>query len=200
MAAWNDPDNSRHLPSSTATKSACLRCSSALSENRIAIRKMPTFPTRPNPTTPRQGEPRIYYIGMLSVNPYIAYKGNCREAIEFYKSALDAQVLFTQTVGQSPMANMGPPDNIMHCTIKVGDSTIMMCDDPTPAGGTVGDNISLAIGLKDPERAKVVFGNLSKGGTVIMPLDKTFWAEAFGMVTDKFGIKWMVNCEAPKPA
>jgi PhnB protein len=135
---------------------------------------------------------------MLGVNPYIAYKGNCREAIEFYKSALNGQVLFTQTVGESPMSNMGPAENIMHCSMKVGDSTIMMCDDPRPDAEAAGGNISLAIGLNDPEKAKQLFGNLSNGGTVIMPLEKTYWAEAFGMVTDKFGIKWMVNCDAPK--
>jgi PhnB protein len=135
---------------------------------------------------------------MLGVNPYIAFKGNCREAIEFYKGALNAAVLFTQTVGESPMSNMGPPENIMHCTLKVGDSTIMMCDDPRPDAAADGGNISLAIGLNDPERAKQLFGNLSKDGSVLMPLEKTYWAEAFGMVTDKFGIKWMVNCDAPK--
>ena len=135
---------------------------------------------------------------MPGVSPYIAFKGNCREAIEFYKNALEAQVLFTQTVGESPMANMGPPQNIMHCTIKIGDSTIMMCDDPGPDSAAGGGNISLAIGLNDPERAKQIFGNLARDGTVIMPLEKTYWAEAFGMVTDKFGVKWMVNCDAPK--
>jgi uncharacterized glyoxalase superfamily protein PhnB len=55
-----------------------------------------------------------------------------------------------------------------------------------------------AIGLNDPEKAKEYFANLSEGGTVIMALEKTFWAEAFGMLTDKFGIKWMVNCDSPK--
>ena len=136
---------------------------------------------------------------MLGVSPYIAFKGNCREAIEFYKNALDAQVLFTQTVGESPMSDMGPAENIMHCTIKVGDSTIMLCDDPRPDAAAAGSgNISLAIGLNDPERAKQVFGNLARSGSVVMPLEKTYWAEAFGMVTDKFGVKWMVNCDAPK--
>lgn len=135
---------------------------------------------------------------MFGVNPYIGFKGNCREAIEFYKSALDAQVLFSQTYGQSPMSGMGPAQNIMHCTIKVGASTIMMCDDPSPDGAAAGGNISLAIGLNDPERAKQLFENLSEGGSVIVPLEKTFWAEAFGMVADKFGIKWMVNSDSPK--
>src|ERR1044072_592730 len=91
---------------------------------------------------------------MRGVNPYIAFKGNCREAIELYKTALAAEVLFTQTVGESPMTGMGPAQNIMHCTIKVGDSTIMMCDDPNPDGPAPGGNISLAIGLNDPARAK----------------------------------------------
>ncbi|MCI0541879.1 MAG: glyoxalase/bleomycin resistance/extradiol dioxygenase family protein [Verrucomicrobiales bacterium] len=134
----------------------------------------------------------------LGVNPYITFKGNCRQAIEFYKDALGAEVLFVQTVGESPMSNMGPAENIMHSTLKVGDSTIMMSDDPTPEAGTAGDNISLAIGLNDPQKAKEIFGNLANGGSVIMPLGKTFWAEAFGMLTDKFGIRWMVNCDAPK--
>jgi PhnB protein len=135
---------------------------------------------------------------MLGISPYIAFNGNCRAAIEFYKTALDAEVLFTQTVGDSPMSNMGPAENIMHCTIKVGGSTIMMCDDPRPGAEAAGGNISMAIGLDDPERAKQIFANLEKGGTVIMPLEKTYWAEAFGMVTDQFGIKWMVNCDAAK--
>lgn len=135
---------------------------------------------------------------MLGVSPYIAFKGNCRQAIEFYKSALDAEVLFVQTVGESPMSDMGPAENIMHCTIKIGDSTIMACDDPRPEAATGDGNITLAIALNDPAGARQIFENLAQGGSVILPLEKTFWAEAFGMVTDKFGVKWMVNCDAPK--
>lgn len=132
---------------------------------------------------------------MLSVNPYIAFKGNCREAIQFYKTALDAQVLFSETFGESPMSAMGPRDNIMHSTLKIGESEVMMCDDPRPES-SAGGNISMAIGLDDPAKARQLFDNLSQGGSVIMPLEKTFWAEAFGVVIDKFGIKWMINCES----
>ncbi|MFN7994877.1 MAG: glyoxalase/bleomycin resistance/extradiol dioxygenase family protein [Bryobacteraceae bacterium] len=135
---------------------------------------------------------------MLTITPYIIFRGNCRQAIEFYKNAVDAEVLFSQIMGESPMSDMGPAENILHCTIKVGDSTIMMCDDPRPDAALAGGNISMAIGLDDPERAKQLFGNLAKGGSVLMPLEKTYWAEAFGMVTDKFGVKWMVNCGLPK--
>src|SRR3954470_16820040 len=135
---------------------------------------------------------------MLGVNPYVTYKGNCREAIEFYKRALGAEVVFVQTVGDSPMSNMGPAENIMHCTIKVGNSTIMMSDDPRPEAAEGGGSISLAIGLNDPEQAGTIFANLAQGGSVVMPLEKTYWAEAFGMLTDKFGVRWMINCDAPK--
>ena len=135
---------------------------------------------------------------MLGVTPYITYKGVCREAIEFYKDALGAELVFSQTFGESPMADMGPADGIMHATIKVEDSTIMMSDDPNPEAEAAGGNISLAIGLNDTDRAKELFDNLAEGGMVIMPLDKTFWAEAFGMVADKFGVKWMIDVDKPQ--
>ena len=133
---------------------------------------------------------------MIGVNPYIAYKGTCQEAIDFYKQALGAELIFSQTWGESPMSEAGFEDKIMHATIKIGDSTIMMCDDPR--NETTGSNISLAIGLNDKDIAHKYFDGLAEGGQVTMPLDKTFWAEAFGMLTDKFGINWMINCDAPK--
>lgn len=133
---------------------------------------------------------------MLGVDPYIAFKGNCREAIKFYKSVLGAEVLFSQTVGGSPTPHLGPADNIAHCTITVGDSTILMCDDLSADTAAGTGNIALAIGLNDLDRARQLFESLAKGGSVLMPLERTYWAEAFGMVTDKFGVKWMVNCVA----
>jgi PhnB protein len=133
---------------------------------------------------------------MLGVKPYVNYSGNCREAIEFYKGALGAEVLFSQTFGESPMAGMAKADQIMHATLKIGESVVMMSDSPQPV--KAGDNMSLAIGLDDPARAKEIFDKLAEGGAVIMPIQKTFWAEAFGMLTDRFGVAWMINCEAPK--
>ncbi len=137
---------------------------------------------------------------MIGVSPYIAFRGNCREAIEFYKAAVGAEEVYAQTYGNSPMSEMGQPDAIMHCTIKIGDSNVMMCDDFHTEGLSTNGNISLAIGLNDVEKARQMFDALSDGGTVTMPLDKTFWAEAFGTLTDKFGINWMVNCDAPHDA
>ena len=138
---------------------------------------------------------------MFTVEPYIAFQGgSCKEAIAFYQSALGAKLLFSQTFGESPMADSGNADNIMHCTLQIGNSKIMMCDDPSPDGSAPGAMISLAIGLSDAAKANELFDNLAASGTVIMPIQQTFWAAAFGMVTDKFGIKWMVNCEGPQAA
>jgi PhnB protein len=106
--------------------------------------------------------------------------------------------LYAQSYGESPMAEMGPADAIMHATLKIGEAHVMMCDDFHSENFTTGGNISLAIGLDDKARAQTIFDNLADGGKVTMPLDKTFWAEAFGMLTDKFGVNWMVNCDAPK--
>lgn len=137
---------------------------------------------------------------MLGVKPYIAFKGNCEEAIEFYKDRLGAEVLFMQRYGDSPMAGKGPDDKIMHTSIKIGDSVVMACDnvfeDQNPT--TVGNNISLTIGSNDPAAADTMFEKLSDGGSVTMPMQETFWAARFGMLTDKFGVNWMFNCEKPQ--
>lgn len=135
---------------------------------------------------------------MLGIKPYISFKGNCREAIEFYKESMNGEILFTQTYGESPMKGKGPDDKIMHCTLRIGDSHIMACDNvfeenPT----TIGNNISLAVGSDEIAAAEEMFEKMSSGGTVVMPMQQTFWAERFGMLTDKFGINWMFNCDKP---
>ena len=139
---------------------------------------------------------------MDGIKPYISFKGNCKEAVEFYKEKLGAEVLFTQTYGDSPMASYAPdnPDAIMHTSFKIGDSVIMACDnmmeDKSPT--VVGNNISLALGTNDVSKAEKTFDAMSDGATIVMPMQETFWAERFGMLTDKFGINWMFNCELSK--
>jgi PhnB protein len=138
---------------------------------------------------------------MEGIKPYISFKGNCKEAMDFYKEKLGAEVLFTQTYGESPMAYKAPGngDKIMHCSIKIGDSVLMACDnvfeDHNPT--IMGNNISLAMGSSDIAHAEKVFEEMSDGATIVMPMQETFWAERFGMLTDKFGINWMFNCDKP---
>jgi PhnB protein len=137
---------------------------------------------------------------MLGIKPYISFKGNCQDAINFYKERLGAEVLFLQRYGDSPMAGKGPDDKIMHCSLKIGDSVIMACDnvfeDHNPT--VVGNNITLTIGTPDISEADNAFEQLSEDATIVMPMQETFWAERFGMLTDKFGINWMFNCEKSK--
>jgi len=132
---------------------------------------------------------------MLGVKPYIAFNGNCADAIDFYTACLNAQVLFKQTYGESPMAQEGMNDKIMHTSIKIGDSVIMACDVPNEHWKSDQGNISLALGSDDVAAAEKMFHDMSDGGTVTMPMQETFWAERFGMLTDKFGVNWMFNCE-----
>ena len=136
---------------------------------------------------------------MIGVKPYISFTGNCEEAINFYKDKLDAELLFMQRYGDSPMAGKGPDEKIMHCSIKIGDSVIMACDNVFESQNPtiVGNNITLAIGTSDVAQAESMFDKIADGGKVIMAMQETFWAKRFGMLTDKFGINWMFNCDIP---
>jgi PhnB protein len=136
---------------------------------------------------------------MLGVNPYITFNGNCEEAINFYAECLGGTIQGFHRVSDSPMASEDmDPNKIFHTTLIIGDTTIMGSDSFGPQGPTVGNNISLAIGTNEPEAADDMFNKMAEGGTVIMPMGETYWAARFGMLTDKFGINWMFNCEKPR--
>jgi PhnB protein len=135
---------------------------------------------------------------MIGVQPYLNFNGNCEEAINFYKDVLGGELLFIQRYGESPMSGMADDNKVMHCTLKIGDSHIMASDNPEGQPASVGSNISLAIGSNDPAGAESMFNKLADGGSVTMPMQQTFWAERFGMLTDKFGINWMFNCDKPE--
>lgn len=136
---------------------------------------------------------------MLGVKPYITFNGNCEEAINFYAENLGGTIDGFHRVGDSPMASEGAdPNKIMHTRLTVGDSVIMASDSFGPQSPNVGNNISLAIGSDDIPKATEMFNKMAEGGTVIMPMGETYWAAAFGMLTDKYGINWMFNCEKPR--
>lgn len=137
---------------------------------------------------------------MIGVKPYISFAGNCEEAVEFYKVALGGEVLYMGRYGGSPMSEQGLEDKILHSTLKIGDTHIMACDNMSEQKVTPGDNISLAVGSDNVEDAERMFNAMADGGTVLMPMQETFWAERFGMLKDKFGINWMFNCDKPHEA
>jgi PhnB protein len=132
------------------------------------------------------------------VQPYLFFGGRCEEAIEFYKSAIGAQVemmLRFSEAPEPPPADMLAPGfekKIMHSSFKVGQTTLM-ASDGCSAEETGFNGFSLSITLPTIDEAKKVFAALSEGGKVTMPLDKTFWSPCYGMLEDKFGLGWMVS-------
>lgn len=138
--------------------------------------------------------------GHTSLNPYLTFEGNCRQALEFYASALGAELNILSFRG-SPMEKEVPEkdlDKVMHATLSY-ENLILMASDNMP-GQTVssGSNVSLFIAATRREEALKFFQNLSKGGSIVMPFEKTFWGAEFGMCTDPFGFHWMVNFEPPE--
>ncbi len=137
---------------------------------------------------------------MIGVKPYIAFQGNCEEAINFYRDCLGGEILYMGRYGESPMSSEGIEDKILHCTLQIGDTHIMACDNMAGEAEGQGSNISLAIGCDDEGRMQEMFGKMAEGGYITMPLQETHWAKSFGMLTDKYGVNWMFNCEQPEDA
>lgn len=133
----------------------------------------------------------------MQLNPYVNFKGDCEAAFKFYERCLGGKIAFKMTFGDSPMAQQAPPgwkDKIMHMRLEVGDRVLMGSDAPPDRyEGTKGFNITIT--LDQPAEAERVFHALAEQGTVRMALQETFWAARFGMLTDRFGIPWMINCE-----
>lgn len=134
----------------------------------------------------------------MRINPYLNFNGQCAEAFRTYERVLGGKITFMQTHGESPMADQVGPDwqdAVMHTTLEVGDQVIMGSDAPPPHFEQP-QGFSVSIVLGDPAEAERIFAGLSEGGQVRMPMQKTFWAERFGMCVDRFGIPWIVNCDA----
>ena len=131
------------------------------------------------------------------VQPYLFFDGSCEEAIEFYKKALGAQVEMMMRFKESPEQSMVPPDGgdkIMHASFRIGDSTVMASDGRC-LGQPAFQGFGLSLTVRDEAEADRVFGALSDGGQVQMPLTETFFSPRFGMVADRFGVCWMVIVE-----
>ena len=130
-----------------------------------------------------------------TLSPYLAFNGNCREAMTFYHKTLGGE-LDIQTFGASPMeVKPEDKDRIMHATLTFGDAVLMASDGMPDNEVVFGDSVHLSIAAQSEEDGERIFTNLSDGGTVVMPWNKTFWGAMFGMCRDKFGVNWMVNVE-----
>ena len=134
----------------------------------------------------------------MQIQPYLFFDGRCQEAIDFYRQSLGAEVLMQTAFKDSPVATSQPAeqgDKIMHACVKIGTTDVFMSDGMC-GGAPAFKGFSLSLLLKDDTEAGRVFAALGDGGTVSMPLGKTFFASSFGMVSDRFGVGWMVLVQA----
>lgn len=134
---------------------------------------------------------------VMQLVPYLHFNGNAEEVLNFYKEALGGEILMINRYGDSPMpVGEELKNKIIHSRLQFGDNNIVMISDSFNGNmATPGGNIQLSLGMTDEAKATEVFNNLAAGGRVTMPLEKQFWGAVFGMLQDKFGTNWMVNCE-----
>jgi len=131
----------------------------------------------------------------MKLNTYVNYKGNCKEAFQFYEKHLDGKITMISTFTEMPDKGSIPPnweDKILHAQIVIGDG-ILMGADITTAEPMRSAYITLSV--QDENETERIYNLLSDGGQIFMKLDKTFFASKFAMLRDKFGTNWMLSCE-----
>lgn len=139
-----------------------------------------------------------------TVNVYLTFNGDCKEAFDFYKSVFGGDYASISTFGEMPPQEGMPPvsedekDRIMHVALPISNETMLMGSD---TGGEwagnfqKGNNFSISVNTASKQEADRIFNALSDGGKIMMPMDNTFWGSYFGMFSDKYGINWMVSFE-----
>ena len=132
----------------------------------------------------------------MEISPYLGFNGQCEEAFKFYEKVLGGKIEGIMTYGSSPIAAQMPPkmrDKIIHVRMLVGNQVLMGGDAP-PQNFKPAEGFNVSITVKDAAEAERIFTELSKGGKITMPLQKTFWSVRFGMAVDRFGTPWIINC------
>jgi PhnB protein len=131
---------------------------------------------------------------------YLYFPGNCEAAFRFYEKAIGARIRDLFPYRGSPMESKVPAqmkDKILHAVLDIGDNTLMASDRVGQTGSDGMSGFAIVLNADTPEEAQRLVAALAAGGRITMPLEETFWARAFGMVVDQFGVPWMINC--PKP-
>jgi PhnB protein len=138
----------------------------------------------------------------MQVNPYLSFNGRCEAAFTFYAQCLGGQLGAIFRYAGSPMEHQVPADwqdKVMHGSVTVGEQ-VLMGGDVAPDRYEEPKGFSLSIQITNTTEAERIFHELGKDGRVVMPLEKTFWAARFGVLVDRFGIQWLINCEGSEPA
>ena len=128
----------------------------------------------------------------MEIHPYVFFDGHCEEAINFYRTAIGAEALMVMKYKDcpEPMEHVDP-DKVMHARLQIGGATLLVSDGRC-GGKPEFEGIALSLTVSSEADAERLFKGLSDGGKVQMPLAKTFFSAKFGMVTDRFGVMWMV--------
>jgi PhnB protein len=138
---------------------------------------------------------------MSNIAAYLFFDGNCDQAMRFYEKTLGGKLDTLMKYGDSPMAAQGPAesaDRIMHAHLTLPGGGMLMASDDTPGQYKGMSGFSLSLHYDSVDEGKRIFEALADGGHVILAFDKTFWAEGFGMLKDRFGTPWMVNVQGAK--
>jgi PhnB protein len=137
----------------------------------------------------------------MQINPYLIYNGNCEDAFNFYAKVFGTKLNDIHRYANSPMEGDVPAEfrnRVMHTSMNIANIVLMASDSPPEQGFAPMQGASLSISVDTAEEAERVFAALAEGGKVTMPIASTFWALRFGMLTDRYGIAWMVNCDLPQ--
>jgi PhnB protein len=136
---------------------------------------------------------------MMQSNTYLNFNGECKAAFNFYEQSLGGKISGMMIYGESPMAEQTPTEQrykIMHVQLNVGDMILMGSDAP-PGYFEKPQGFNVNLQFDDVAEAERIFQALAENGMVKMPIQETFWAKRFGMLVDKFGTPWMINCNPP---
>ena len=132
----------------------------------------------------------------MKLSTHLSFDGNCEEAFRFYEKCLEGKIEVIMSYGDSPMANQVPPDwkkRVLHANLIIEGQNLMGADAP-PGKFRQPHGFAVAVSLADPAKAERIFNGLADKGEIQMPLQQTFWATKFGMLIDRFGTPWMINC------
>lgn len=135
----------------------------------------------------------------MQISPYLQFNGQCAEAFKFYEQCLEGKLEGMMTYGESPMAEQTPAEwrgKIMHAALRL-DGQILMGADSPPGQYQSPQGFSVTVTVEQTAQAERMFPALAQGGKITMPLQETFWALRFGMLVDRYGIPWMINCMKP---
>ena len=137
----------------------------------------------------------------MEVLTYLTFDGNCRQAMEFYRTCLGAELYvmpFSEAPAEMSKGVQNASDRVMHASLTKGTRLLMASDTMPGSALQYGTNFSVCVQCKSLEEIEILFTAFSEKGKVTMPLEDTFWGARFGMLTDQFGIQWMFNFELPK--